>query len=116
MLLLLDQIEVRKKNRQRRAKEEKRREKRIEIEECRQMERNLCAHNLHLESNVQFPEFGVESRSITESQCTSTVDNDELLATTGESTSSFSGPSFATVSSIKKVYSISKLQYDSAMG
>lgn len=99
----IDQLEARKKTRQRRAKEEKRREKRIEAEENRKFGKQ-SHYNLHLESNDQFPEFGLENRVRTDSQDTaisllsSSPDTSGNYLTNLEAASSFSGPSFATVS------------------
>lgn len=103
-LKFLEQIEARRKHRQKRAKEEKRREKRIEAEENRKMGRS-SGHSLHLESNVQFPEFGAEYRFRTDSQGTSGGSEFSSLpdVTEGyvsaslESPPSFNGPSFAKV-------------------
>ncbi|KAG5871999.1 hypothetical protein JTB14_030841 [Gonioctena quinquepunctata] len=101
-----DQIEIRRKRRQRRSKEEKRREKRIEAEENRKMGKYPVA-NLHLESNIQFPEFCSEARIRTESESTLPSERSsspDLLASS--STASFdcgyAGPSFATMLATEK--------------
>lgn len=61
--------------------------------------------NLHLESNIQFPEFGTEPRLRTESQCSGTnnISNSpdlsgSYLNNCADSTPFFIGPSFASVS------------------
>lgn len=113
----LDQIEARKKTRQRRAKEEKRREKRIEAEENRKYGKQ-SHYNLHLESNDQFPEFGLENRVRTESQEPGVSDLSSSSETGGNdsssleaASSSFTGPSFATVSVLILKQSLFLLTY-----
>ncbi|CAH0555344.1 unnamed protein product [Brassicogethes aeneus] len=101
-----EQIEVRKKRRQRRAKEEKRREKRIAEEENRQMGKYPVA-NIHLESYQQFP--GFESRARCESETTQLSEADSYSE--ASSPANFGslpnenacwGPSFATMLSTEK--------------
>ncbi|CAG9831157.1 unnamed protein product [Diabrotica balteata] len=101
-----DQIEIRRKRRQKRAKEEKRREKRIEVEENRKMGKYPYP-NLHLDSNIQFPEFGFETRLRSESE--STVPSERSvspdLAGTPTSVSlegAYTGPSFAKMLATEK--------------
>ncbi|KAJ8940629.1 hypothetical protein NQ318_020686 [Aromia moschata] len=101
-----EQIEIRRKRRQRRAKEEKRREKRIEAEENRKMGK-YPVPNLHLESNIQFPEFGTEVRSRTESEGTLPSERSlspDLFASSSSMSvdSVYSGPSFATMLAMEK--------------
>lgn len=89
--LLLEQIEIRRKRRQKRAKEEKRREKRIAEEENRLLGKYPIP-NLHIESQAQFPCF--ETRK-SESDGSSSE-----LATPSSSLTTdleYAGPSFATV-------------------
>ncbi|CAH1100482.1 unnamed protein product [Psylliodes chrysocephalus] len=101
-----EQLEIRRKRRQKRAKEEKRREKRIEVEENRKM--GKYSHpNLHLESNIQFPEFGVESRLRTESESTILSERSGSPDLSGSSFNTSletnnSGPSFAKMLTSEK--------------
>ncbi|XP_060528783.1 E3 ubiquitin-protein ligase RNF10 [Cylas formicarius] len=103
-----EQLENRRRRRQRRVKEEKRREKRIEAEENRKIGK-FTAPNLHLESHdqfpgvsevhVQFPEVGSEHRTRSQSETIS----DRSSSPDFSSPSGFSldsctaGPSFATM-------------------
>lgn len=101
-----EQLEARRKRRQRRAKDEKRREKKIEAEENRKMGR-YPTPNLHLESNIQFPEFGFESRLCTDSESTlpSGSTSSQDIINTPSSTSlenTYAGPSFATMLATEK--------------
>lgn len=93
-----DQLESRRKKRQRRMRDEKKREKRIAEEENRQMGK-FPAANIELESHLQFPEFGAEGviakeRTVSESSNVSDRTCDTALSVAG-SESSYSGPSFA---------------------
>ncbi|XP_057667085.1 RING finger protein 10 [Diorhabda carinulata] len=105
-----DKIESRKQMRRKRAKEEKRREKRIEIEENRKMKK--YAHpNLHLESNIQFPEFGFEARLRTESESTLPSEQNTSSDLGGPTPSfsvesSYAGPSFAKMLATEKKPSV----------
>ncbi|KAK9889754.1 hypothetical protein WA026_007135 [Henosepilachna vigintioctopunctata] len=85
-----DELEKRKKVRQRKEKEEKRREKRIIEEENIKLYKRYPSANIPLESAQQFPTFGVS----TTSECTSNsensgIDNNKL------NTQEFAAPSFA---------------------
>ncbi|XP_074029402.1 E3 ubiquitin-protein ligase RNF10 isoform X2 [Leptinotarsa decemlineata] len=93
-----EQIEIRRKRRQRRMKEEKRREKRIEVEENRKMGKYPIP-NLHLESNIQFPEFCSESRIRTESESTLLSEQSASPDTSLNASidCAYTGPSFATI-------------------
>lgn len=88
-----DQIESRRRDRQHRAKEEKRREKRIAAVENRLMGRKCrpIVSNLHIDSTKQFPSF--EPRHTSESDDTNTISPSGSLNT--ENNEQTVGPSFA---------------------
>lgn len=82
--------------RQRRAKDEKRREKRIAEEENRKIG-NFPTPNIHLESFQQFPVF--DGRLRTESECTQPSERSTSpeLPSSLPIENSYQGPSFASV-------------------
>ncbi|KAJ8955508.1 hypothetical protein NQ317_006104 [Molorchus minor] len=101
-----DKIGERRRKRQRKAKEEKRREKLIEAEENRKMGK-FPVPNLHLESNIQFPEFGGEPRLRTDSEDTQSSERSPSpklcsLSSSFSESSVCSGPSFATMLATEK--------------
>ncbi|CAH1154025.1 unnamed protein product [Phaedon cochleariae] len=91
-----DQLDIRRKRRQHRAKEEKRREKRIEIEENKRIGK-YPVPNLRLDSDVQFPEFAVEPRFRTESESTLPSERSGSPDCGVGSEGGCVGPSFATM-------------------
>lgn len=100
-----EQLGLRKKRRQKRAREEKRREKKITEEENRQMGK-IPSANIELESQVQFPEFGSSPGSMgkermrEDSLSTSRSVSPVSLRSQGDG--EVSGPSFATMLTAKR--------------
>lgn len=112
-----EQVDARIKKRQRRAREEKKREIRIEVEENRKLGR-YEAPELHLENHSQFPDvreahymfpdFISASRPRSESETASNVPEEESVnlentsLTSVSLDSSYSGPSFASMLAAEK--------------